>query len=214
MHRAVPLEYAPGIMQRSRRPFSPTPDDQRLARQQAVGWSRLIMADSNVVFLDTETTGLDQRAEIIEMSIVDGQGNVLLDTLVRPRSAIPPDAMAVHGISDRMVRDAPDWSDVFPELERAIQGRRVVVYNAPFDFRMVQQMNALHRIQCGFTGWECAMQQFSSFAGVWHERYGNYRWHRLDDAVARFGHAPGGHRALADAHACRLVVAGMAGSDS
>ncbi len=170
------------------------------------------MADAGTVFLDTETTGLDERAEIIEISIIDGRGNVLLDTLVRPRSAIPADAMAIHGISNEQVRSAPGWHDVFPDLEQVLRQRRVVVYNAPFDARMVAQMNALNGIPATFTGWECAMQQFSSFAGVWHERYGNYRWHRLDDAAARFGHAPGGHRALADALACRLVVEGMARS--
>jgi DNA polymerase-3 subunit epsilon len=174
----------------------------------------MIMSDPGAVFLDTETTGLDNSAEIIEISVVDCSGNALLDTLVRPFSPIPPDAIAVHGISGEMVQDAPAWGDVFPELARLVQHRRVVVYNAPFDYRMVQQMNSRCGITSDLRDWECAMQQYSRYTGVWHERYGNYRWHRLTDALAQFGHYQAGHRAMVDAQACRLVVDGMARSGS
>jgi hypothetical protein len=53
------------------------------------------------------------------------------------------------------------------------------------------------------------MKQYAAFATDWHARYGNYRWHKLDVALARFGHHKDGHRARPDAEACRLVVRGM-----
>ncbi len=43
------------------------------------------------MILDTETTGL-YDAEIVELSIIDTAGNVLLDTLVRPTRPIPAEA--------------------------------------------------------------------------------------------------------------------------
>lgn len=191
---------------------NPPGQDASQARREAVIWARSVVVDQSAVFLDTETTGLDGQAEIIEISLLDIQGNVLLDTLVRPQTMIPPDATRVHGISNQMVREAPDWPQVFSRLVPLAQGRRVVVYNADFDARMVSQMNARHRIRSSPAGWQCAMKQFSGFAGIWNEKYGNYRWHRLDDAAARFGHPPGGHRALSDARACKLVVEGIAGT--
>jgi uncharacterized protein YprB with RNaseH-like and TPR domain len=39
--------------------------------------------NSNPLFLDTETTGLDEHAEIVELAVVDGQGEALNNTLVR-----------------------------------------------------------------------------------------------------------------------------------
>lgn len=48
---------------------------------------------------DTETTGLDGSDGIVEVSCVSGQGEVLLDTLVRPVAPIPADATAIHGIT-------------------------------------------------------------------------------------------------------------------
>jgi DNA polymerase III epsilon subunit-like protein len=42
----------------------------------------------DVVILDTETTGL-YDAEICEISVIDREGNVLLDTLVKPKKNYP-----------------------------------------------------------------------------------------------------------------------------
>lgn len=208
----VHVRYPVQIMMSKRTLYQPTDEDCARLRHAAISWAQEVAGDAGAIFLDTETTGLDDRAEIIEISLLAASGDVLLDTLVRPQTRIPPDAQAVHGISNAMVADAPDWPDVCRQLLEIIEARRIVVYNAEFDFRMVSQMNRRHRLMHNLNTWQCAMQQYSGFAGVWHARYGNFRWHRLDDAVAKFGHPPGGHRALADARACKLVVDGMARS--
>ncbi|MBP1702194.1 MAG: putative exonuclease [Chloroflexi bacterium] len=63
---------------------------RNFAMQRAQRW-----LDSQPLFLDTETTGLNELAEIVEISIVDYNGITLLDTLVRPRRSIPPDAIRI-----------------------------------------------------------------------------------------------------------------------
>ena len=196
------------IGRRSTQP--PSPSDRARVRAESIAWAAAVARHRNTVYLDTETTGLDGSAEIVEIAVLDGLGRVLMDTLVRPRSRIPPDAEAIHGISNAMVASAPEWHLVHAELALILLHRSVIVYNAEFDIKMVRQMNHRHGIQSAHDGWHCAMQRYSGFAGAWHERYGGYRWHKLDHAVTSFGHSPGGHRALADATACRLVVEGMA----
>lgn len=57
---------------------------------------------SNYIILDTETTGLDNTAEIVEISVINDQGEVLLDTLIKPTKPIPGDATAIHGITNEM----------------------------------------------------------------------------------------------------------------
>jgi DNA polymerase-3 subunit epsilon len=37
---------------------------------------------SDALFLDTETTGRNERAEIVELSVVHAKGKPLIDTLV------------------------------------------------------------------------------------------------------------------------------------
>lgn len=181
-------------------------------RAQMIAWARETSGRGDVVFLDTETTGLDHDAEIIEIAVLDARGATLLDTLVRPDRPIPADASRIHGIDDALVAGAPRWPEVAPLLIPLLLGRRVIVYNADFDARLVNQMNARHGVAFhpGTAGWHCAMKRYADFVGEPNPKYGGNRWHRLDVAVAAFGAQPGGHRARADAEACRLVVAGMA----
>jgi DNA polymerase-3 subunit epsilon len=168
-----------------------------------------VLADPATVFLDTETTGLDARAEIVDIAVIDAEGRVLLDTLVRPRRSIPAAASRIHGLSDTDVAAAPGWIVVYERLLPILARRRVVIYNAAYDTRILRQCcDELELAAPRFRG-ECAMLKYAEFAGE-RERSG-YRWHRLDTAARRFGVSPGGHRALTDAETCRQVVVGMAG---
>lgn len=189
---------------------TPSASDRRQSRAAAIAWAAGVVARPDVVYLDTETTGIDGRAEIVEIAVVDGAGNTLLDTLVRPDGIIPYEVIRIHGIDDGMVADAPRWLEVYPALLDLLRERTVIVYNAEFDFRLVNQMNRRSGFPRRADQWHCAMRQYAGFATDWHTRYGNYRWHKLGVALSRFGHPENGHRARADALACRLVVFGMA----
>ena len=91
-------------------------------RQAAIQEARKLW-ESQPVFLDTETTGLHGRAEIVEISIIDYDGSVLFDKLVKPRQPIPRDAVTVHGITDDMVRDEKSWLHVWPDVEEVLANR-------------------------------------------------------------------------------------------
>jgi DNA polymerase-3 subunit epsilon len=91
------------------------------------------------LFLDTETTGLDGAAQIIELALVDSAGRVVLGTRVRPSVPVDPDAFAVHGIDDAALASAPSWPEVIHQVKAAVAGRLVVIFNDEFDARMVRQ---------------------------------------------------------------------------
>lgn len=188
------------------------PRPARSSRAEAVAWAASVAADRSAVFLDTETTGLGDDAEICDVAVVAVDGTVLLDTLVRPWRAIPEAATQVHGITLAMVLDAPYWEDVAPRLRSLLYGRRVIVYNAAYDAGVV---NALGR-RCFVpkqpdvaVGWECAMEAFAAYWGARRYRSG-FKWWKLSTAAERLGVEPGTHRALADAETCRKVVLAMA----
>lgn len=82
---------------------------QRKERAKVAAWARERTANPATIFLDTETTGLGRDAEIIDLGVVDMHGNVLIDTLIAPRSPIPPETTRVHGIVDADVIGAPGW---------------------------------------------------------------------------------------------------------
>jgi DNA polymerase III subunit epsilon len=158
------------------------------------------------VFVDTETTGLSQRAEIIEISIVDYDGSLLFDSLVRPRSTIPPDVIRVHGIDNDMVKDAPAWSQVWQQVELLLRERYTGIYNVEFDVRMMKQSHQIHGLV-----WRTPNIRFFDIMKLYADFYGAYRWQRLEDA-GRQCQIPlqNTHRARDDALLARAVLEYMA----
>ena len=67
--------------------------------------------NENALFLDTETTGLDNRAEVVEIAIADSKGRPVFESLVKPTVAITPRLTDIHGISNAMV--APHQPHLF-----------------------------------------------------------------------------------------------------
>lgn len=168
-----------------------------------------------IAILDTETTGLDDMAEIVEISAIDGHGNVLFDSLVRPLNLIPEEVTAIHGITNSMVATAPSWPDVYAALCKALQGRALVIYNASFDVRMIGQVCARHGLD-DFTRDArvlCAMSLYAEYWGEWSAKYSTYRWQSLSHAAAQQKITIDGqaHRALADVKTTLEVIKSVAG---
>jgi len=180
------------------------------ARTKAITWAMGVVEDPRVIYLDTETTGFGPRAEIVDIAVVSAAGEVVLESLVQPTRRIPADATAIHGITNADVKDAPAWCDLYADLLRVLAGRRVIVYNVIFDRQMVNQACDRYDLAAPAADWECAMRKYAGFYGNWDSGKRWYRFQKLERAVLDFGAEPGGHRAAADAIACRAVVLGMA----
>lgn len=173
-------------------------------RRRAIAWAAETVADPRAVYLDTETTGLHGSSEIVDVAVIDADGHVLFETLVRPVERIPAIASSVHGIYDHHVTAAPSWTEVHRELCHLLHNRRVVVYNSAFDRRIIAQCCHRHELdEPGVDRWDCAMLAYADFLG-------GTRWKQLGAAAAAFGIPAGRHRAAADAMVCRGVVIGMA----
>jgi DNA polymerase III subunit epsilon len=154
------------------------------------------------VFLDTETTGLAQNDEIIEICIIDHEGAVLVDTLVKPTRSIPLEAVRVHGISDLMVADAPVWPDVWPVVDNALRGRYIGIYNADFDVKMMRQSHWRYSMP-----WEFSRARVFDVMKLYADYTGAQRWVSLEAAGRQCGiDLPNAHRARADTLLLRAIV--------
>jgi DNA polymerase-3 subunit epsilon len=126
--------------------------------------------EANPLYLDTETTGTDRSSEIVEICIIDNAGNSLFQSLVKPTATIPAQTTQIHGITNEMVKNAPPWYNVWPEVEKILSGQPVGIYNKEFDVRMIQQTHAKFRIpwrpaQAGNPF--CIMKLYAQFYGEW-----------------------------------------------
>lgn len=180
------------------------------ARAKSIAWAVEAARDPRVVYLDTETTGFGPRAEIVDIGVIDAAGQVIFESLVRPERPIPREVIAIHGITDADVRDAPRWDELYEQLGPVLKDRRILVYNVTFDRQMVNQSCQRYALPEAEADWECAMKRYAGFAGNWDPRKRWFSFVKLEHAVRAFNGQPGGHRAAADAIACRNVVLGMA----
>ncbi len=94
-----------------------------------------------IAVVDFETTGLSAAADrVVEVAIVridpDKPPRTLVDTLVNPQQ--PVRATHVHGITDDMVVDAPNFADICGQVLEAISGCVVTAYNVYFDLRFLE----------------------------------------------------------------------------
>ena len=120
-----------------------------------------LLERDDVLILDTETTGLKQ-AEVIEVSVINTKGEVLLDTLVRPRTSyMNPHARRVHGISLGELETQPTWPEILPELTELTDRATVLAWNAPFDARMLEQTSAAWGLTHPKILFACAMQMYA-----------------------------------------------------
>lgn len=184
------------------------------ARQAAIALAREKIA-LKPVYLDTETTGLDPQAEIVDICVLDHDGTVLVDTLVRPVAPIPADATRVHGLTNAMVAGAPTWREVWPLVAAALKSRLVGIYNMEYDRRLMRQSHRQHGLHWAEPEAEffCIMEAYAQFYGKWDARRGAYRFQRLEEAGRQCNLSlPNSHRAKPDTDLARAVLAHMAHS--
>jgi DNA polymerase-3 subunit epsilon len=93
---------------------------------------------SEVTFcvVDLETTGSTETDAITEFGAVKVRGGEVLgefQTLVNPRSHIPPLIAVLTGITNQMVAEAPTLGQVLPAFLAFASQTVIVAHNAPFD---------------------------------------------------------------------------------
>ena len=94
------------------------------------------------VVVDTETTGgshwlHDKITEIAAVVVRNGEIVELFETLVNPQRPIPPFVSRLTNITWDMVKDAPTFDRVVPDLMRVLEGNVFVAHNANFDWRFI-----------------------------------------------------------------------------
>ena len=91
-----------------------------ISQQQVIEYARRKFLEEPV-YLDTETTGLEKNDEIVEIAVIDKIGNVLINTLIKPRSLIPDSASSIHHITNEMVKEIPRISGCLAQYSETNQ---------------------------------------------------------------------------------------------
>ncbi len=152
------------------------------------------LADYTIV--DIETTGLSPTAnEIIEISALKVRGNKIVEkfsTLVKPNGLINSYISSLTGITNSMVKDAPDIKSVLPKFQNFLSSDCILGHNINFDLRFIQHNLAKH---CELSLENSSMDTVR-LARKYCPNLGSYK---LANLAAHFDiDAKGHHRALKD----------------
>ena len=100
------------------------------------------MDPERMVFLDLEMTGDVKADEILSVSMIDGNGDVLLNSLVRPRKARRwPFTEKIHHITPRMVAKAPTLEDLSDRIAEILaNAEEIIGYSVSNDWRYLKEI--------------------------------------------------------------------------
>ncbi len=149
------------------------------------------------LFLDTETTGLNPvNDEILQLSIVDGEGRVVWDRKYRPETHYAwPEAEAIHHISPAAVKGNPPICTDLQEIQSILDStENLYAFNAPFDFAFL-----------GNLGLHCDRERTHDTMREYARKVHGGEYIKLIEAAKEVGYSYKPHDAKADCIATMQV---------
>lgn len=154
------------------------------------------MNDLDLAIVDLETTGTSPAgARVTEFAMVRirrGEFAEEWSTLINPGMSIPPAIQWLTGITERMVADAPGFSEVAEAIAAKLEGCVLVAHNARFDYGFL-------KAEFARAGMEYSAKTLCTVR-LSRALYPEERQHGLDALIARHRlSSEQRHRALGDA---------------
>lgn len=165
-------------------------------------WERSQMNKDNLIILDVETAGTDIYSdEIIQVSIINEQGEILLDSYVKPQKHSEwKKAEAIHGITLEMVVNSPVIEQLKEKIQNIIDEADIIVgYNIDaFDIPFLEESAGIN-----FKDKDTydVMLAFAPIYGDYNEYYGNYKWQSLSTCASYYNYEFNAHNSLEDTKA-------------
>lgn len=97
-----------------------------------------MLIETKFTYLDVETTGLNPYFgdRICEIALLKCEGSREINSfqsLINPGYPVSPGASAINGITDGMLKDAPYFKDIVPQVLNLLEDTVIVCHNARFD---------------------------------------------------------------------------------
>lgn len=150
--------------------------------------------------LDFETTGLSSKYdEILQVSVIDDKGNVLLNEYCKPKIIKEwEEAEYIHGITPDKVKNKKPFEDYVEILSNILlNSEEIIIYNSSFEISFLDKYNV--KYNCNIYD---LMLEFAEVYGQYNEYYGNYTWKSLEVCCNYYGYCLNeAHNSLEDCKA-------------
>lgn len=182
-------------------------------------WGELLDR-SDILVVDTETTGAGKWAEVLDVAVIDTTGAVRFNSAVLPASNIPRDAQSsIHGIELLLLttEGARPWSECHEAVTDLLKGASTVcVYNAAHDRRVLKQGSIRYGLEFPRdVRWRCLMLDYAAHRQI-PQLSGGWERHKLEDAATHEGVLRGeqAHEAQPDCQLTLRLMRAVAGQEA
>lgn len=163
------------------------------------------------IYLDLETTGLEGEDRICSLGmLIDDKGEwQTKEALIKPPRKITPEAMAVHHITNEMVKNSPLFKDTeaasFLQAQNSVENT-LIAHNVDFDLTMlakeglIWQGGVIDTLKCS----RHLIEEIDSFS-LQYLRYELGLYRSETEEAAKLGVGIDAHRALSDAFHVMLL---------
>ncbi|WP_040637214.1 3'-5' exonuclease [Mitsuokella sp. oral taxon 131] len=155
--------------------------------------------DFVAIDFETATGARDSACSVALVEVRAGRIADSYYTLIRPpENCYNAFNIGIHGITEEETEDAPDFSGVWAELERRLEGKLVIAHNAYFDMGVLRACLVRYALDWPSFAY---CDTVAIARRVWPE-LPNHKLHTVADHLhLKFRH----HDALEDAKACAAI---------
>ena len=155
---------------------------------------------SKMIVFDVETTGLDaEKDDVLQISIIDGNGKILINEYVHPlKKESWIEAQRINGISPEMVKNAPYPHELISKVKGIFQSADLLVsYNGVFDLGFLSHWGIHTEGKKHYD----VMREFAPVYGEADLKRGGYKWKKLTVCAEYYGYEFKAHDSLEDVKA-------------
>lgn len=163
--------------------------------------SQSICNKHDKIVFDIETTGFNPVVdEILQISIISGEGKELLNSYVKPYFADEwEDAEKVNGISKEMVEKAPFPHELMNTVQNIFSSAKTwIAYNGDFDLDFLSHWGIVPGAGNEIID---VMEEFTPLYGEYNYRHKNFKWQNLTTCANYFNYDFKAHDSLEDTRA-------------
>ncbi len=178
--------------------------EKRLLREASKLNANRIKNETKLIVIDIESTGLNpDNDEIIQISIINGNGNIILNSLVKPYwNTSWVLASNVNHITTEMVKNAPSPDKLIPIVKGSVESAASIVF-----YGKTLDMDLLSRWGVDFNNKNIidVAEIYAKKYSTWDKYFKQYRLKKLKDAAKHYGYSFKEHDSLEDAKATLFV---------